>query len=98
MALLGCELLFPIGAQIDRANLGFTMAFQFDDDPRLEDLVRALITWLQNWRAAPRERSKTADWAMVVLTLLAAIAAICSAIIFQGQPKEARRATEAAQE
>jgi hypothetical protein len=57
------------------ANLGGTMSFQSNDDPRVEDLVRALITWLQNWRAAPREQSKAADWALVVVSCLAVVAA-----------------------
>jgi hypothetical protein len=74
------------------------MPFQPNDEPRVEDLVRALITWLQNWWVAPRERSKTADWAMVVVTMLAVTAAIWSALIFQSQLTEARNATKAAQE
>jgi hypothetical protein len=74
------------------------MAFQSDDDPRVEDLVRAIIAWLQNRRAAPREQSKAADWALVVVSCLAVVAAIWSAFIFQGQLTEARNATKAAQE
>ncbi len=74
------------------------MAFQPNDNPQVEDLVRALITWLQNWWAAPRERSKAADWALVVVSCLAVVGAIWSAFIFQGQLTEARNATKAAQE
>lgn len=43
-----------------------------------------------------REGSKTADWAMVLLTLFTLIAAIVSAWLFQAQLVEARRSTDAA--
>lgn len=68
------------------------------EDPQFEDLLRAVISWLQNWRAVPRERSKAADWAVVILTVLLAIAAFWSAFLFQGQLTEARKAGDLASE
>jgi len=53
----------------------------------------AVYHWLLHWWDAPREKSKAADWAVAVLTVAIAIAAIWSACIFQGQLEEARRLT-----
>lgn len=64
---------------------------QPNEDPRIEDVIRALISWLENC-----EQSKAADWAMVVLTVAVASAAFWSANIFQGQLTEARKATSLA--
>jgi hypothetical protein len=51
------------------------------------------IVWLRQWWDAPREKSKAADWALVALTVLIAVAAFWSAWIFQGQLSQAREAT-----
>lgn len=60
----------------------------------LFDFRRAAREYVRNYLNAPREKSKWTDGAMVLLTLLIAVAAFWSAWIFQGQLSEAHRATE----
>jgi len=48
------------------------------------------IEWLRHWWDAPREKSKAADWAIAVLTVVIAIAAFWSAFVFQKQLTDAR--------
>lgn len=56
-----------------------------DRPPRPADRVVAIVNWLNRWWDAPREKSKAADWALVALTVLVAIAAFWSAHIFWRQ-------------
>lgn len=55
--------------------------------------VAAVIRFLDRRSAAPREKSKAADWVMVGLTIAIAFVGIWSAFIFQHQLEDARRAT-----
>lgn len=59
------------------------------------EVLRCVVEWLRGFHL-DRERSKAADWAMVILTIFAVIAAIVSAWFFQEQLIEARRSTNAA--
>ena len=54
-----------------------------------------VIEWIRIWLTHPnREQSKFTDIAIVILTLLIAVAAFWSACIFQGQLNEARKTTK----
>jgi hypothetical protein len=59
------------------------------------EVLKSLIQWLRGFHL-DRERSKAADWAMVIPTFFAVIAAFGSAWLFQEQLIEARRSTDAA--
>jgi hypothetical protein len=66
-----------------------------DFSPTPSEVLRYFLVWLRGFHEN-RERSKAADWAMVVLTLFTLVAAIVSAWFFQEQLIEARRSTDAA--
>jgi hypothetical protein len=51
----------------------------------------AVINWLQGYWNEPREKSRRSEIAMIILTLLIAVAAFWSACIFQEQLNIARR-------
>lgn len=62
-----------------------------DDPPTPAEFVDAALHWLRHWRNAPREKSKVADWAMVVLAAVTAFYAFRSARIFWKQFNEMQR-------
>jgi hypothetical protein len=64
--------------------------------PSPADVCAAVCRWLDHYWDVKREKAKWTDIAMVVLTLLVAVAAFVSALIFQGQLSESRKATVAA--
>jgi hypothetical protein len=66
---------------------------EFSAEPSV--ILQDLLGWLRGFHL-DRERSKAADWAMVLLTFFTLIAAIVSAVYFQRQLAEARRGTNAA--
>jgi hypothetical protein len=66
---------------------------EFSSTP--SEVLRYFVVWLHGFHR-DREKSKAADWAMVVLTFLTVVAAIASAWLFEAQLKEARRSTDAA--
>jgi len=66
--------------------------------PTQSQVMEAIVYWLRHWWDSPREKSKAADWVMVALTVLIALAAFWSARIFQRQLTEARNATELSRE
>ena len=53
-------------------------------------MLRYLLVWLRGFHRG-REKAKATDWAMVILTFLATVAAFVSAWLFQAQLTEARR-------
>jgi hypothetical protein len=55
------------------------------EPPTPVEFVAAVTHWLRHWWEAPREKSKAADWMLVVLTVLIAGAAFWSAFIFRNQ-------------
>jgi hypothetical protein len=63
--------------------------------PTPTEVLRYFLIWLRGFHL-DRERSRAADWAMVFLTIVAVVAAIASAWLFQKQLVEARRSTDAA--
>jgi hypothetical protein len=65
-----------------------------EGSPTPSEVIGIVINWLRHWWDVPREKSKAADWAMVVLTTAIAVAAFWSIWFVQGQLKEARRATD----
>lgn len=66
-----------------------------DLSPEPSLFLRYFLAWLRGFHL-DRERSKAADWVMVVLTFFTLLAAAVSAIYFQKQLTEARRSTNAA--
>jgi hypothetical protein len=60
--------------------------------PTASQVLRCLVVWLHGFHL-DREKPKFTDWLTVILTLLVAIAAFMSALIFQGQLDEARKST-----
>jgi hypothetical protein len=65
---------------------------EFSPEPSL--VLRYFLRWLRGFHL-DRERSKAADWAMVVLTVFAVVAAFGSAWLFELQLFDARRSTDA---
>jgi hypothetical protein len=61
-----------------------------ENTPTPSEFLDSILDWLRHWWDAPREKSKAADWAIAVLTVVIAIAAFWSAFIFQGQLAIAR--------
>jgi hypothetical protein len=66
---------------------------EFSREP--SQMLRCVVRWLRGFHL-DRERSKAADWALVILTFFTVIAAVVSAWFFQQQLVEARRSTDAA--
>jgi hypothetical protein len=48
--------------------------------PTPGEFVDAILHWLRHWWGAPREKSKAADWALAVLTVLIAVAAFWNSV------------------
>lgn len=69
-----------------------------ENAPTPSEIFDAVYNWLLHWWDAPHEKSKPADWVLVVLTIGIAIAAFRSISVFQGQLSEAQRATNLASE
>lgn len=68
-------------------------ARETDNSPTPSAVLEAALIWLRSFWNAPRQKSKWTEIVTVVLTLGIAVAAFWSAFIFQGQLKEARKAT-----
>jgi hypothetical protein len=66
---------------------------QFSPTP--SQVLRYFLIWLRGFHR-DREKSKAADWAMVVLTLSTLVAAIVSAVYLRGQLIETQKTTKAA--
>src|SRR5271157_674829 len=65
-----------------------------ENTPTPSEFLGIIFNWLRHWWDAPHEKSKPADWAMVGLTIIIAVTAFWSICVFEGQLKEARRATD----
>jgi hypothetical protein len=68
-----------------------------DYSPTPAEMVRRLTLFLRGFHLN-REKPKVTDWLTVTLTVVAAMAALVSAWIFQGQLCEGRKATKLAAE
>lgn len=62
-----------------------------EQQPYRSRIGEAALAWLQGYWAAPREKSKWTDILMVLLTVGVAVAALWSALVFQGQLSEMRK-------
>lgn len=63
--------------------------------PTSSGVLTYLLVWLRGFHV-DREKSKAADWAMVVLTFFTLLAAALSAVYLRGQLNENQKTTQAA--
>jgi len=64
--------------------------------PSVAEVLDIVLNWLRHYWDAPRQKSKSTDWAIAALALIIAGAAFWSAFIFNSQLRAMRKQFEAA--